>query len=430
MVHPASASDPPGEPRLVSRLPRNFAPLGYRNYFLFWVGHLASNTGRWIEDTGAVWLVYTLTGSPVLLGLLGVMRAVPAFILGPVAGVVADRVDQRRLLFATQGLALVASLSLGLLVAAGRVEVWHAYLQIGLQSAISVFDAAGRQALFPRLVPRTRLAEAVTMSAIAGRSSAFVGPAIGGVAIAGLGVASPFLLNAATYLALMFAVVLMRGVVPRAAVAGSTFVGEFTEGLRHILASPVLSGLLKMTLLFEVFQANSVIITIVGREVLHVGPEGLGGLLSAPALGSIAGLAFLLVLGQSRRQGRFIVFCQLGYAAALAGFALSQDYAASFAALALIGLLDVLATVTRLSVLQLAAPGRMRGRVMSNTVTIARGIGPMAQTQSGILSGALGGPLAAVMAAGALVVNALVTGRGNQPLWRFSRDDPGPESLD
>jgi MFS family permease len=423
-----SAPRPASLPSIV--LPGSLAPLGYRNYAFYWIGLTASNTGRWIEVTGSVWLLYQLTGSPALLGFLGIAKAVPTLILQPFAGVIVDRVDQRRLLFVTQGLALLSSLCLGTLVVTGLVEAWHIYVQTALVAAISAFDVSVRQALFPRLVPRQQLADAVTLSATAGRASALVGPAIGGVAIGTMGVASPFFLNAATFLALMAAVALMRGVAPMGIVERLSFRGELSEGLRHVWQAPILSGLLQLEIVFGIFQINPVLIAILGREVLDVGPEGLGGLLAAPALGSLVGIGCLLILGQPRRGGQFVVLCQLGYAATLVAFAVSHDYLLSIGILAVSGLLDVLTTVNRLSIMQLAAPARMRGRIMANMRTVTGGIGPLAQAQSGILAGAIGGSLATLTAAVALAVAAATLGRTNRQLWEFSRTDikPGPDA--
>jgi MFS family permease len=410
-----------------ARLPRNLAPLGYRDYLLFFFGLLASNMGRWIEQTGAVWLVYELTASPVLLGLLGVAKAAPTLLLGPLGGVVADRVDQRRALFVTQGLLLTASLILGLLVVSGRVEVWHVYVEVAAVSVISAVDVSVRQAIFPRLVPHHLLSEAVTLTSTATRSSALIGPALGGVAIAGLGVAAPVILNGATYLALMAAVVMMRTAVLPLAALGAPFRQDLVDGLRHIWRQPILSGLLKMELVFGGLQMNPVMITIVGREILDVGPEGLGGLLSAPALGALTGIVALLLAGHVRRQGRFALVCQMLYAAALVLFALSTEYVVSFLLLAATGLLDTLITVTRLSVAQLAAPPHMRGRVMANMRMVTGGIGPLSQTQSGLVAGAIGAPLALIGAAAALSSAAVVTARANVALWTFDRASPSVE---
>jgi hypothetical protein len=263
----------------------------------------------------------------------------------------------------------------------------------------------------------------VTLTSLASRSSAFLGPAAGGLAIAGLGTAAPFLINAATFLVLMGALVLMRNVPAQAYERSGSFRAEMLEGLSYIRRAHVLNGILRLEIVFGAFQANPVIIAIIAREILHVGPEGLGGLLSAPALGALCGLVTLLVVGHTRRPGRFIVFVQWGYSAALVLFALSSFYPLSFILLAVTGFLDVLETVTRLGIAQLAAPARMRGRVMSNMRTITGGIGPMAQTVSGGLAGAFGGPIALIISAAALATSATTSARLNRPLWDFSVDD-------
>ena len=401
-------------------LPSGLAPMGSRNYALFWVGYLFSNTGRWIELTGSVWLVYLLTDSPILLGLLGIVRAVPSVVLSPIAGVIADRVDQRRLLFVTQALGFGASLALGLLVATGLVELWHVYVQVAAQAAITAFDQSTRQALFPRLVPRTQLPAAVTLSATAARLATLAGPAIGGVAIASLGEASPFLLNAASLTVLVVALVAMTGIAPQPRGVGGGFRRELAEGLRYILRAPVLNGLIRMEVFFSIFSMNAVLITIVGVEILGVGPEGLGWLLAAPAVGSLVGIAGLVSLGHARRPGRLVVISTLIYAVAMIGFAVSTSYMVSFAILAVTGLIDAVVTITRHALVQLAAPGEMRGRVMANMGVVTRGLSPLAQTQSGLMAGILGAPLAGATAAIVLAVMAAATGYFNRSLWKFS----------
>jgi MFS family permease len=411
-----------GSPRPFTRLPGGLAPLGYRNFALYWAGLTATNTGKWIEQTGAVWLAYELSGDPLLLGLLGLARGIPTVILTPFAGVIADRVDQRRLVFATQGLAGLLSLALGILILAGRVELWHLYLQVLLQSTILALDTTARQALFPRLVPRAHIVESVTLVSAAVRSSGLVGPAIGGLAIAALGDAFPFLLNAATFLFLMGALLWMRGVTRTGAVAGS-FLGDLSEGFRYMLAAPVMNGLLKLEIVFALFQVNPVIITIVARDVLGVGPEGFGALLSALAGGALLGTGVLIAVGSGDRPGRFVTVATLAYATAMIAFALGRSYVVAFGALIVIGVFDACVSIIRNSIMQLAAPGRMRGRVMANQGTIVRGVGPLAQTQSGAMAGAFGGPVAVVVAAAVMGLAAAVVARANRALWTFSSRD-------
>lgn len=403
-------------------------PLRHRDFRYYWAGFAVSRLGASIEEMGAVWLVYELTRSPVMLGLLGLARAVPAVILSPIAGVVADRVDQRRLLFTTQALLLLISVALGSLVLAGVVEVWHIYAQIAAHAAITAFDAAGRQALFPRLVPRSHLPEALTLTVTAARMSKVVGPVIAGLAIAGLGVASPFFLTAATAFGLMVAVLKMMPLEALTRLPGSSFRGELTEGLRYIVSTPVVRGLFTLEIAFGFLQMNPVMITLFSQEILQVGPEGLGGLLSAPAFGSLIGVFGLLALGQARRQGRFVILSALAYAVLLAAFSVGGGYVVALAVLATIGLFDAVVTVTRHSVVHLAVPNRMRGRVLGNMGLVTRGVTPLSEVQSGVLVGLFGPPLAVLTAALALLAAVGATVRANPGLWGFARDEQPDDS--
>jgi MFS family permease len=376
-----------------------------------------------MEQTGAVWLAWELTESPVLLGVLGLVRAAPALAFTPIAGVIADRIDQRRILVATQALALLLSLGLGLLVVTGRVELWHIYLQAAAQQAVFAFDMTTRQALFPRLVPRPRIVEAVTLQSLAGRTSAMIGPAIGGVVIATVGEAAPFFVSSITNLALIAGVRWMRGVPGVATRAGASVRAELLEGLRYMLATPVLAGVLKLEIVYALFQMNPVMVTIIGRDVLGVGPEGLGALLAADGIGALIGIAILLTAGQRARPGRFVILTTVAYAATLVGFAAAREYALAFAALVVAGMFDTLVATTRNSIMQLVAPAEMRGRVIGNHGLVVRGLPPLAQAQSGFVAGLVGGPLAIVAAALVVASGSVAVGRSNRALMTWTADD-------
>lgn len=405
------------------RVPRGLVPLQQRDYSRYWSGFAVSNTGRWIELTGSLWLVYEITGSPLLLGFVGLARSIPSILLSPIAGVVADRLDQRWLLMGAQTAWAMVSLAVGVLVLAGGIEFWHIYIQVALQAAVRSFDVAGRQALFPRLVPRSYLPEAVTLSLAASQSSRFLGPALGGVAIGGLGEAAPFLIGALASGLVIISVALIRSPEPPAVSEPSTFVAELAAGFRQITSSPVLSGLLKLEFVFSLFQMNEVMITIIAREALDAGPEMLGALLAAPAIGSVLGLGSLMIFGQPGRAGRFVVFSTLAYAASVVAVGSAGAYPIVILSLAATGLLDALITVTRHSVMQLASPTAMRGRVMANMGTVTLGVGPLAQTQSGALAAALGTQVATLAAAVVLGLAAGFTARQNKALWGFARED-------
>lgn len=401
------------------RLPRGLAPLAHRDFRLYWMGFAPSTVGTWAELTGVVWLAYEVTESPALVGLLGLVRAVPVVVCSPLAGVLADRIDQRKFLLWLQALACALSLSLGLLVVAGRLEVWHLFVQAGAQAGTKAFDASVRQTMYPRLIPRSVLVAAVTLHSAGSRSGQLFGPALGGLAISHLGVAAPFLINAATYFFLIIAVALIRPLEKRPT-SDAKLRSDLRQGMRAIRSNHVLRGIINLELVFSLFQMNPVMVTIVAREVLDVGPEALGGLLSASAFGGMIGIALLVAVRPTIYYGRFVLVCTLTYAGVLVGFAISQTYTVSFLLLALIGLLDAAITVTRLSLTHLAAPEGLRGRVIANVRMVSAGTSPLSQTQSGLLAAHLGVTPAILLAAGALIVGASVVHKHNPSLWSFT----------
>lgn len=400
---------------------QGLAPLRRRDFRLFWAGFATTRLGRAVEDTGVVWLLYTLTESPVLLGVLGLVRAVPLIGLSPVAGALADRWDGRHTLMVTQTAGLLTSLALFGLVAAGLIEFWYLYIQVAVQASIEAFDGSTRLALYPRLVPRSELSEAVALNSTAGRSAQFVGPAVGGVAIATLGTAAPFLINAASFVGLLVAVGAMRPVASIVRAQVSTLQGDLVEGLRFILASRPMSGLLTLEVVVSLFQVNAVIITIVARDALGGGPVEVGLLLSAPALGALAAVIGLVVFGHSVRQGRLVLLYGVVYGAAMVAFGLGVSFPVAYLLLTVVGLADATMTVTRHSIMQLASPPEMRGRVMGNMAVVTRGVSPLADAQSGAIAGAAGPMVAAAVAGAALAAASIGTALSNRPLWEFRR---------
>ncbi len=402
--------------------PGTLAAFESRDFRLFWVGFVVSNTGRWVEMTAALWIVSSLTDSPIVLGGLGIARALPALALSPVAGVVADRFDQRRLVMLTQTMSLVLSLALASSILAGTVAIWQIYLQLALQSCVQPFDVAARQALFPRLVPRERLSDAVTLTVAAARTAKFVGPVIGGIVIATVGIAAPYLLNAASFVVLILAAFLIRPVAMIRPTAVPSFVGELRAGFDEIRRAPLIRGIFQLEAVFGLFQVNDVMITIVARDVLDLGPAGLGLLLATPALGALLGIGGLVLAGPIRRQGQVAVGAVLAYSTVMLLIAGSPFAVATGVALASTGLLDSLVTVVRHSVLQLAAPAQKRGRIMANMAVVSNGVAPLSQVQTGLLTSILGPSLGIAAAAVALATCSGLVALRNRSLWVFTPD--------
>jgi MFS family permease len=269
-------------------------------------------------------------------------------------------------------------------------------------------------------VPRDALVSAVTLQSTAAFTSSVIGPVIGGFVIAAFGEAAPFACNAATNVVLMVAVLQIRKMAPRAQAAAASFRTELADGFRYLIREPVLGAVLRMQTVFSVFQINPVIITIIAREVLGAGPEGLGLLLGADSLGGLVGMAFLLTRGAGPREGRVLVLGTVAYALFVALLALSSTFVAGVLVLTGIGVFEAVIAVTRNSAMQLVAPGELRGRVMANFGMITRGFSPLSQAQSGVLAGLFGAPIAVLVSAVAIGIKAAHYARPGQAVWSFA----------
>src|SRR5919106_4856058 len=186
------------------------AAFRYRDFRLFWISLFVSNVGTWMQMTATNWLLYELTNSPFQLGLNGVFRAVPAIGLGLISGTFADRFDRRRLLLWTQVVLGLLTLGLGVLDHSGNIETWHIYAFTVLSSIAGSFDGPARQSLFPSLVPRSVLPNAVALNSLLWKGAALLGPTLGGIAISLMGTAGAFYANAASFLVVVAALLLMR----------------------------------------------------------------------------------------------------------------------------------------------------------------------------------------------------------------------------
>lgn len=375
---------------------KGLAPLRSRDYSLYLGGNLGSLLGGQAESMASPWLLYQLTASPLLLGFSGIFHALPIFLIVPFAGTIADRTSPRRILIVAQSVAFTASLILGLLVVTGLIQPWHLYLQGFVQATVASFDVTARQALFPRLVPREHLDEAVNLNFTGSRIGMLSGPAVGGMLIVWLGPAAPFLFNAASFLCMLTAMVAVRepaGVArPRRSVGADMF-----AGLVFMRRSEVISAMMVFAALWAILSHNTTVLTIFAEDVLEVGPEGLGLLLSAGAFGQLAGSLALVGHGAVERRGALLLAMGVLYCGAMGLFAVSGLFVLSAALLVLAGVANAVFSSLRHTILQRSSPDDLRGRVMGTHLLVTRGVNPLSQTLTGAVVSVLG-PVGAVIA--------------------------------
>jgi len=399
------------------RLPAGLAALRERNFVLYVIGQFTSRLGDWIELTAVSWILYELTNSPLLLGLSGVFRALPVIVLGLFGGAIADRVPRRPLLMFTESAMLVASLTVGLLALSGGLQFWHLYILNVFSGTLSAFSVPARQALFAGLVPRTAIQSAVTLNSFAVRAGGFIGPSVGGLALVLGGYSLPFFLNAASFLGIIFALLAMR--LPQATSDASlprlSLARGMTEGVGFVWRHAPLRVVLGLELVSGLFGHNSTLMTIIARDILHTGPEGLGFLLSALGAGAMLGMT-LMVVFQVQRHARLILTMGGLYALLWAAAALSPWLWLSAILFFALGTADGVWGVARNTLAQLLVPDALRGRVMSVVMLVTRGGSQLGTIQGGLLVGVIG-PSAAVLTSAAIIGVAVLRS------WRVKLPD-------
>ncbi|MGH7824658.1 MAG: MFS transporter [Candidatus Binatia bacterium] len=388
MPDPSPDSNPPPAGRL--------AALQYRDFRLFWTGLLVSNIGTWMQMTATNWLLYELTNSPVQLGLNGVFRAVPAIGLGLISGTFADRYDRRWLLLWTQVVLGMLTLGLAVLDHSGNIETWQIYTFTFISSMVGSFDGPARQALFPSLIPRSALPNAVALNSLLWKGAALIGPSLGGIAISFMGTSGAFYANAASFFVVVFALLLMRP-SPTPGIQRRHFLSQTTEGFSYIISQPVVLGIMIMEGASSLFGLNHAILTIFASDILRVGAQGFGLLQSARGLGAVIGSSLYIAIGQRPGQGGILFIAAIVYGMSFALFGLSPTFLLSLLIMTLVGATDTIWAAARGTILQMNTPERFRGRVMGVFQLSNRGLHPLGQMQTGLIVPLIGAREATVV---------------------------------
>ncbi len=389
--------------------------LRHRNFALFFSSLFVSNTGIWMAQTAYGWLVYDLTGSATLVGVSFGAFGIPMLVLPYFGGILADRVDRRRLMAMMQIGAAGIALIVTALVASGNIVVWHLVTASFLQAVLNSFDQPARQALLPDLVPKEDLRPAIALNSVVFSGPAFIGPGIVGLMIGTLGwpLATAFLVNALSFFVVVVGLLMMK-LPPFLPEAEAGRRDSFFAGLRFAAGHPVIMPALLLAAVTSLLgRSYQSLLPVIAEDVLDVGIQGLGLMASAAGLGAIAGA---LVVSSGRRlprDGRLAMFSAVGLGLLQIAFAYSANYAISLLLLFLLGLLITFMTTGIRAILQTLTPREMMGRVMSlNTMAII-GLGPV--------GGFILGPLAEatdVSLALATTAAAMLLGVAALALWK------------
>lgn len=387
-----------------------FRTLRYRNYRLFFSGQLISLIGTWMQQVALTWLVYRMTNSALLLGVVGFAGQMPAILMGPFAGVLADRANRHRIIILTQTLSMVQAAVLAVLTLTGSITVLHIIVLSIFLGMVNAFDMPTRQSfLLDMIESKDDLPNAIALNSSMFNGARLLGPSIAGLVIAALGEGLCFLLNALSYVAVILALMAMRITrkqdlrkKPQRGLQG------FSEGFRYAFGfTPIRNILLLLALASMMGMPYAVLMPVFARDILHGGPHTLGFLMGATGVGALAGALTLASRKSVVGLGRWIAVASGTFGIGLIMFSFSRTLWLSMTLLFVVGLGMMVQMASSNTIIQTIADDDKRGRVMSFYTMSFIGMAPLGSLLAGTLADMIGTPATLLISGVAVVLGSI-----------------------
>ncbi|MEW6441125.1 MAG: MFS transporter [bacterium] len=410
-------------PRRASGLRFALRALRHRNYRLFFAGQGVSLIGTWLTRTATAWLVYRLTGSATLLGVVGFVGQIPAFLVAPFAGVWVDRWDRRRLLVVTQALSALQSFALAGLALTQLITVWEVLALSLFQGFIDAFDMPGRQSFVVEMVEgREDLGNAIALNSFMFNGARLVGPSVAGALIASVGEGMCFLLDGVSYLAVIGSLLAMKTVSRRATGQPRPVLHELADGFRVSFGFPPIRAILLLAgLTGLVGMPYSVLMPIFARDVLHGDAHTFGFLMTSVGVGALGGAVYLASRRTVRGLGRIIPLAAVLFGSGLILFSQSRLAAISLPLLFVTGFGMMVQAASCNTILQTIVDDDKRGRVMSFYTMAFLGMTPFGSLLAGAAAAAIGAPLTLLVDGAVIIAGALLFARSLPRIRRMIR---------
>jgi len=401
----------------------SFSALRHRDFRLLWIGQLISVTGSQMQLVAINWHVYLLTKSPLALGGVGLVRVLPIILCSLLGGVVADAVDRKRLMLATQGSMLISAALLAVMTTMGLHSIWPIYALTAIASAALAFDNPARQAMLPTLVPAEDFPNAVSLGIVVFNSAMIVGPALAGFLLSIRGPALIYGVNAASFVAVIIALLLMsaRGRAEAEKRVAQINLGALREGLRFVWRTPIIVQTMTLDFVATFFASATALLPIFAAEILNVGARGLGLLAAAPGTGSIISGLMMARLGVMRKQGKVVLVSVAVYGAATVVFGLSRWFWLSLLMLGITGAADTVSTVLRQTIRQLATPNHLRGRMTSVNMIFFMGGPQLGEMEAGAVAALIGAAMSVVIGGVGCLIAVAAAGLWAKNLIRYDQ---------
>jgi MFS family permease len=391
----------------------------------FLAGHIVSVLGQGMLAVAVGWELYDRTGSAFALGIVGLAQVIPLIVFVLPAGQLADRVDRRLVLIAAEGAILIASLGLAL-ASSRQAPIWVYYALLVLYGAGRTFALPAKQAIMPNLVSRETLTNAVAWNSGGWQAADMLGPALGGWLVAWTGGAAAVYAVCGAAAAAFILLVSRIQVTQSAPVTAKPTWSELLEGVRFVRNSPVLLAAMSLDLFAVLLGGVIALLPIYAKDILQVGPAGLGWLRAAQSLGAVGMSVALAHRGPFRHAGRTLLLAVTAFGIAIIVFGLSRNFALSLGALILAGAFDAVSVVIRLALSQLHTPDPLRGRVSAVNSLFIGMSNELGEAESGFLAGLIG-PVGAVVAGGVAVIGVVGAVATTWPELRNMRQLSAPQ---
>lgn len=369
------------------RLPKTLAALRHRNFQLYFVGQLVSVAGTWMQIIAQGWLVYELSDSELMLGIVGFASAIPALIVSPWGGVIVDHVPRRTVLILTQAAAMILAFVMALLTFTDVVQVWHVIVISALLGVVNAFDGPARQAFTVDMVGHEDLTNAIALVSVVMNGARVIGPAFGGFILATLGAAWCFLINGISFLAVLASLFAMHVHHHAHSHAPGSPWEKVRSGWEYVLQKPAMLGLLMLALVFSMFGISySTLLPAFVDQVLHRDAFAYGALNTTTGVGAVIGGIILASRGNDMRRGHILMLVSLAFPIILMFFANTPLYALSLTLSVGLGLGFMMEFVLVNTLLQSSVTNEMRGRVMSLYTLTYFGFSPFGNLMIGALA--------------------------------------------
>ena len=384
--------------------------LHHKNYRLFFGGQSISLVGTWMQQIAMSWLVYRLTNSALLLGIVGFSSQIPVFLFASIAGVYADRWNRHRMLVVTQTLSMIQALTLAFLALTGTIHVWQI---IALSIAIGVvnaFDMPTRQSFIVEIVDKTEdLGNAIALNSFMFNGARLVGPAIAGILIALLGEGVCFLINGLSFVGIIVALLAIKVPKRKKAAHTSRLWHDLKDGYSYAFGfAPIRYILLQLGLMSFMGMSYAVLMPIFAKDILHGGPHTLGFLMAASGIGALTGSVYLASRQTILGLGRLIAYASVIFGMGIIAFSFSKILIVSLAMMFLTGFGMIVQIASGNTILQSIVEEDKRGRVMSIYTTAIIGMAPIGNLFAGALASLIGAPNTLILSGSACIIGSLL----------------------